>query len=715
VHLAHQTADHFPDGQIFVDLRGMDPRPLAPAAVLTHVLRALGIGASALPEDTGERAALYRSVVSDRRVLLVLDNATDEAQVRPLLPGTTATRVVITSRRRLSTLDAQLPAVPLDLLTPGEAVGLLTGIVGRARVHEEADEAVRIAALCGRLPLALRVAGARLAAKPHWPLSRLVERLSGTRNRLDELVAGDLAVRASLRLSADSLGEPQRRALRLLGGLWCADFTGWLAAAVLDVPVEDAEDVLEQLVDAQLLEAGAHRYQFHDLVRDFTREQFGREPPARRRDVTRRALDACVTAVHHAATILIGPCDLVPGGLPHATRAQPCCAHRDRMRSPAEALDWFATERLVLTSAVQQAADDGFPDQAWRIAHVSAVFFEVRADWDDWRHTHRVALRAIEGSGQAEGEAALRCGLGQLGVDRGISAEARGHLRRAETLSRQIGDAALEAYALRGLGDVEVLDSRHAAAVVFYETALGLARRTGYRAGEASSLRGLGNVYRDTGRYDEAVRRLEDAVAVIRDGVDRRTEPYALAALGSTHLLAGHPYTGIRCYRQALDSAQRLGDVRGEVNAARGLADAHRQAGRPRAAVEILQQVLVTVRRLGEEIGEVQTLRRLGEALTDLGESARAADQLRRALGIVRRFGFPRIEAEVLRALGGAQLSAGDREAARASLAAAHVLFRRCGMHREERDAERRLAAIRNDQPSRNGMTGSRPGRHGPT
>jgi transcriptional regulator with XRE-family HTH domain len=271
VHVAHRLRDRFPDGQLYAELGGVHSHPLDPSRVLGWFLRALGIEGGAIPETLEERAGLYRGLLAGRRVLVVLDDAGYGAQVRPLLPGSPSCAVLVTSRSRLAEL-AGARLIELDVLDPQQAITLLGTVAGQQRVAAESDAAAAIAVACGRLPLALRVAGARLAARPHWRLTRLAGRLADERRRLDELALGDLEVRASVGLSYDGLEGEQRRAFRLLGLLEASTFAAWVAAALLDVEAGQGEELVEALVDAQLLEvaagspAGHGRYRFHDLV-----------------------------------------------------------------------------------------------------------------------------------------------------------------------------------------------------------------------------------------------------------------------------------------------------------------------------------------------------------------------------------------------------------------------------------------------------------------
>jgi transcriptional regulator with XRE-family HTH domain len=277
VHVAHQMRKLFHDGQYFVDLRGLSARPLHPGEVLEGFLRALDVDGAGIPEQVDQRATLWRTRLAGRRVLIVLDDAATEEQVRPVLPGTPGCGVLITSRARLAGLDG-VKLIGLDVLPTGEAIQLLGRIAGPERISSQQDATAAVLRFCAGLPLAVRLAGARLAARPHWPVQRLVDLLADEHRRLDELAVGGREVRASVALSYRSLGDRERRAFRLLGLLEATDFTPWKAAALLGATVTDTGETLEQIVDAQLLQAlPSHadhvRYRLHDLVHIFARER----------------------------------------------------------------------------------------------------------------------------------------------------------------------------------------------------------------------------------------------------------------------------------------------------------------------------------------------------------------------------------------------------------------------------------------------------------
>jgi hypothetical protein len=316
VHAAHRVRSLFPDGQLHVNLRGVEAQAVDPADVLGRFLRAFGVQGHTMPEDGDERAGLFRSLMADRRVLVLLDDAADEAQVRPLLPAGVRNAVIITSRVRLAGLSPG-EVINLDVLPPEHATELLGKIVGPDRVAHEPEAAATIAAQCGNLPLALRIVGARLAGKPHWPLQRLTDRLRAENLRLDELAAGDLEVRASIAQSYRGLGVVERRAFRLLGLLDVPDVAPWMLSALLDVPAGEADNIMEHLADAQLLDAIGEdasrqiRYRVHDLLRLFAREGLAIEDTlgTRRAALERTILSDSATAHGSMRQLRLRPAD----------------------------------------------------------------------------------------------------------------------------------------------------------------------------------------------------------------------------------------------------------------------------------------------------------------------------------------------------------------------------------------------------------------------
>ncbi len=382
---------------------------------------------------------MYRSLLADRRVLVVLDNAADEAQVRPLLPAGAGNAVLVTSRARLAGLTLT-EVIDLGVLPPEQAVELLDKIVGAGRVAAEPEAASQIAALCGYLPLALRIVGARLAAKPHWRVRRLADRLGAHHRLLDELTVGDLEVRASFALSYQGVGEVERRAFRLLGVLEVPDFAPWMLSALLGIPVADAEEIAERLADAQLLDilgedaAGQIRYRCHDLLRLFARERLAAdEMPDARRAALERTLQAYFTRAHQAVRQL----RLRPPELPD--RASPAIP-RDSAEMLAESYKWLAAEHTGLAASLDQVWREGLGRLGQALTRLLADFFEVYACWDEWERTHEVALRAARVAGDRHAEASLLRGLGDLRRCQNRLPEAVAHFTRSHVIFSELQD-----------------------------------------------------------------------------------------------------------------------------------------------------------------------------------------------------------------------------------------------------------------------------------
>lgn len=650
VHVAHRLSGRFPDGQLYVDLRGAEAEALDPAAVLAGFLGALGLPGGAVPESLPERLQLYRTRMADRRMLVLLDNAACESQVRPLLPGTAGSAVLVTSRRRLTGL-AIPDVLHLDVLDPDQALDLLGRVVGGARLAAEREAARLIVERCGGLPLALRIAGARLVAKPHWRLQRLADLLAAEHQRLDELAAGDLNVRGSISLSYQALGPQRRRAFRLLGLLTTASFPVWLAAALLGTTAAEADRLVEGLVDDQLLEVagedatGVQRYRFHDLVRAFARERLADEEcEAARGAALRRALEACRAAAERADALLEG----------------------------SEA--WFEAERTTLVLAVEQAYGAGLWAVAWRLAAACSPFFEARSHWDDWSRTHELALEAAEKAGDRAGQATILRRLGELHLDRTRWDDALRVLHRCLPMYRDLGDRRGEAKTLRSLADVHRERSEWDAAVGYFSACLPivvelgdareeaeihrglgiiareqgrlplaldrflrcmeLSARVGDRRWEAIARRSLGLVYRDLGRPEDASTCLLRSLTEFQELGDRLWEAYTLNALGSVRGAEGRLDEARYCYARGAAVFAELKDRSGEAYARLGLGETSLEQARADAAREQLTRCLEVFTQLGDRVGLARTLRRLGIAHRALGRPRDAAAALRRCLSI---------------------------------------------------------------------------------
>jgi DNA-binding XRE family transcriptional regulator len=420
VNLAHLLRDRFPDGQLFVRLGATGGRPLDPSEALARLLRALGIDAGALPNPLEERGNLFRSLVADRRLLMILDDAAREDQVRPLLPGGGSCAVLITSRVQLIGLEGP-SLVPLDVLEPAEALELLTRIVGPERVRRELAAAREIVAKSGYLPLAVRIAGARLVARPHWRLAHLASVLLEEVRRLDEMVAGDLDIRARLEPSYQALGERERKAFRRLGLLEASDIADWVIAALLDSTLGQAERLADRLVSAHLLEIrvianppGQVRYRLHDLLRIYAQGKArDEEQPAERRAALTRAFSGWLTLAQDADLRL--PHAGAPGvdldGMVDVKHWRP---PRSREWGVDDPLTWFEAERPMLIAVLQQASALGMAELACAVAAAASRFLKLRGYDDDLRAMLEEALAAARSAGHDQLQDAMSRQLERL-------------------------------------------------------------------------------------------------------------------------------------------------------------------------------------------------------------------------------------------------------------------------------------------------------------
>ncbi len=390
IHAAHRVRADYPDGQLYVDLLGASPQPIPAADVLARFLRDLGVKATQIPVTEEERAALFRTRLNGRRVLVVLDNARDAAQVRPLLPGTASCAVIVTSRSRLSDLVGG-GLVHLDVLDDAEALALFSRIVGSQRAAAEPDATAELLVACAGLPLAIRISAARLAARSSWTIRSLADRIGDEHRRLDELKVGDLAVRASFEVSFASLpaavvpgGVSPARAFRMLG-LWQGPSIGLSAAtALLGEPEDNVADTLEFLVDAHLLESPApDRYRFHDLLRVYAAERAHADEPEQERSEALARVLAWYLHSAEAASRVIEPHHLrVPVDMP------PPSLRPQTFRDLDQALDWCETERPCLVTAARQASEAGQKEVAWKLPAAAMSFYFRRSHWADWMTVH---------------------------------------------------------------------------------------------------------------------------------------------------------------------------------------------------------------------------------------------------------------------------------------------------------------------------------------
>ncbi|WP_245674686.1 AfsR/SARP family transcriptional regulator [Herbidospora cretacea] len=615
IHVAHQVAKAFPDGQLYAELRGMSAAPADPGEVLGRFLKALGVEPGALPESTGERADLYRSLLAGRRTLVVLDDAGTERQVRPLLPGGTAA-VLITSRNRLGGL-AGVRRTDLDVLDPAEAMELMGRIVGAGRVAAEEAVAREIAEMCGRLPLAIRIAGARLATRQRWPLRVLADRLADERRRLDELAIADLEVRAGFEVSYRGLDEEAGRALRRLGYLGVPEFSAWIVAWLCDVAWPVAEDIVERLVDAQVVDFGrvddfgTLRYRIHDLVRIYGRERAEAEEPAETLDAAvGRVLGGWLALVDQVA--IHTPSDEIGRPRPSAELpAAPPELVEQVLKAP---YDWFDVEQPALVVGLERAAALGLHAMVVRFAsaRLGMSFLGVTRFESKERIVH-AALTAARDAGNREGVAAMLAELGGLRYQQDRFPEANRVLGEALGAFRDLGDRRGQAFVLSALGATSREAGRLADGLYFLDRAAGLFADFGDGVGHAHARRLAGSIQLERGDYDDAWAALEESLSDYRGVGSRRGEAVTLRTMSLFHRATGDYAAAVGPAEEALAIFRHHGDTLMEAYAVRSRAKAEVRLGLGRQALAPLEQALSTCRAMRDRWGLGVTLRTLGE------------------------------------------------------------------------------------------------------
>ncbi|MDR7274836.1 BTAD domain-containing putative transcriptional regulator [Catenuloplanes atrovinosus] len=637
VRWAHRVRTGFPDGQLYINLRGYDAeRPVPAGEALARFLRALGVPGQEVPLDAEERADRYRSLLDGRRMLIVLDNAASVAQVRPLLPGTPGCLTVVTSRDALPGLVARHGArrLDLDLLPHADAIALLRRLIGR-RCDEDPDAADELAERCARLPLALRVAAELALARPSVPLRQLVGELADERRRLTLLDAGgdpETGVRAVFSFSYRQLPAPAARAFRLLGLHPGPDVEPYAAAALFGTPVTEAHDLLEALAGAHLLQRGTPgRYGLHDLLRAYASELAlldGDETG------TTRLLDAWLHTARAAMTTLHPAERGRHGGEPAGPRPVPIAPVGD----PAAAQAWLDAERGNLAAAVAFAAAHDLPGHAVALTVTLLRYLEGGGHVAEAVAMHAHARDAARLTGDVAAEAQLLNNVALIYSQQGRFPQAAEYLRAAIDAARRCGDLAAETRALGNLGHVDAWLGRYDDAAARLREALELCRRTGDRAAEARVLGNLGQIYRRQGRHADAEAHLRRSVALCRDVSDHIGEAYALVSLGHVEAGRGLLADAADHHRAALALFRRSTERGGEALALDGLGSAELALGGAEGFDRLLQSLAI-FRRLGERAGEAQAGNSIGEAHAAAGRHGAAREAHAAALAVAREIG----------------------------------------------------------------------------
>jgi DNA-binding SARP family transcriptional activator len=594
VRWAHQVADRFPDGQLYVNLRGFDPAgpPVSPAQAIQGFLEALSVPAGQLPGSLDAQAGLYRSLLAGQQVLILIDNARDVSQVRPLLPGGAGCLVLVTSRERLTGLIAAEAAVPvaLDVLAAAEAAAMLRGRLGADRVLHEPEAVRRLIEVTARLPLALSVAAARAAQRPSSPLAALAAELADFRGRLDALDAGDgvTSVRAALSWSYQQLSEPAARMFRLLSLHPGPDVGAAAAASLAGLGPAQAARALDELSRTHLVaEPTPGRFTFHDLLRAYAAElAAGQDSAAERQAATRRMLDYYLHSAY-AATLQV-----YPAADRFEFPAPPPVVQPEQPASVQAGLAWLSTEYQVLLAVTSQAAEAGFDQHAQDLPIVLATFLDRRGRAADSAALHRLSLAAAQRRGDRLGQAMVHRFLGRSLIRLDAYPDGYAHLGQAMELFAAVGDRLGQARSHLALAMALQQQGRPAEALTHAEQALPLFRSVGHRAGEAAAVTTLGGHHAQLGHYDQALAYCAQGLDLHRELGNQDGAAESWAQLGEAHLGLGDTAAAIASYQQALRLADELGHAYYQAAVLARLGEAWHAAGDPPAAQQAWRQAL---------------------------------------------------------------------------------------------------------------------------
>lgn len=679
LHAAHQLAERFPDGCLFLDLHGSTPsvNPMEPDAALGELLRRVGVPGEQIPPTLDARAALYRGRLAGTRTLVVLDNARSTGQVLPLLPAAPGCLVIVTSRSHLTALD-EARSWHLEVLPLVAARDMFTAVVGADRLAGQDDATARLVELCGRLPLALRIAAARLRARPAWSVADLADRLTDHRDRLAELEDSERGVAAAFAVSYRDLTGESQRMLRRLGLHPGVEMDTHAAAALAGVTPAQADRACEHLLDVHLLiEAGRDRYRFHDLVRAFARERACEEDSERL-----RLQSAAVLFDHYVSTSAAAVRLLFPTEVDHLPPVRPPYTPPRWSGDPRGARRWLDLERANL---VRVAAQANFHD--WRHAlDLAAILFRyldlgahlteavalytdardtARTHGDHGQHAHvltslagihrhqgqyahaaenaRDALTLFQRIGDEHGESRALTALGIIYWRQGRYDQALTHNQRAFELCQQIGDQRGQARALGNIGHVHWRQGQYTLAVDHQQRALELHQLTDDIRGQAHALGNLGNVYCHQGEHDLAADHHQRALALYRALADRNGEADALTNLGLVHHGQGRHHDAAHHHRQALTLYEEFGDSNGQARARNGLGEHLHAIGHPEQARDHHAHALTLTLATQDRYEQARSHAGLGRALDDLGDHDTARDHWRSARDIYAELNAPEV------------------------------------------------------------------------
>ncbi|MFG2244875.1 ATP-binding protein [Spirillospora sp. NPDC048823] len=676
VHWAHLMSEHFPDGQLFIDLRGYSRRgALSPREALGQALRTLRVPSSRLPVDEDELAALYRSRLAGKRVLIVLDDAANPQQVSPLLPGTSSCVVVVTARRKLTALVARYGAraQALDPLPEAEALALVSEVAGHERTRREPDAAAELVKMCARLPLALRVAAANLAARPRQSFAETVEALADG-DRLSKLALGDdprEAVGAAFDLSYRGLDAETRRTFRFLGLVEGPNVAPEAVGALLAATPDAARRLLDRLETAGLVQAiGRDRYDMHELLREYAQGRALKEdsPVVRSAAVQRLAMWYLATA-QQAGRFL----DRYRRTIRQELTAPPVNP------DPAERtghLEWFALEQQNLTEITRQVARLHWDQLTWELADAVYDFFELRRYCHENLEVHRLGLEAAQRGSNPLARFFMHHHLSVIYRELGRTQEALLEAASALQLSVQIEDHYGEAAVLDNMARTYLQLSDYRMALELGKQALVMRREISDRHAEATTLDTLARGYQGLSRYDKAFKCADDALTIRKEIGDLRGEAETLDNMARIYFGWGHVDHSLDAAERALKIRQEIGDERGITSSLDLLSKVYLRMGLAEKALRTAEMAFTLEESVGYRYGQTVTLRALAEILIVLDRPAEALTKARLAQDVAMRLRDRHEEAKTLRLLAAIHDDAGRTAEARTATAEAAAISR---------------------------------------
>lgn len=608
VHWAHRVADRFPDGQLYVNLRGFDPNKsvMSPAEALRGFLDAFHVPPKRIPANVQAQADLYRSLLAGKQVLVVLDNARDAEQVRPLLPGAPGCVVVVTSRSQLTGLVVTEGAhlLLLDILPTAEAREFLGSRLGWKRLAAEPRAVEEIIARCARLPLALAIAAARAAVHPGFPLGALADELRAARGSLDAFDGGDsvIDVRAVFSWSYHALSRRAAWQFRVLGLHPGPDLAAPAAASLSGMSSERARGLLSDLVRAHLItEHAPGRYTLHDLLRAYAAERAAAEPEGESRAALHRVLDHYVHTAHAAAMLLVPSMKPIPLSPPQPGVTAIALASREA------AVAWFTTEHAVLLAVLDRAASSGFDAHVWQLAWALAEFFDRQGHWHDRAATNDAALAAARRLDDVSGQAFAHGGIGRAYVRIGRNEDAQVHLRRALDLYGQLGDQVGQEDTHRALSWMFGQQGRHLEELEHAQLALDLSRAIGDPTKQARALNYVGWAHAMLGDYHAALVYCQQGLDLQVEGSEHYSQAETWNSLGYAHHRLGHHEQAVVCYERALAVYRKQMDIYNEAQTLIGLGDTYRSAGDAESARTVWELARDILDQLGHpDAGDIR-------------------------------------------------------------------------------------------------------------